>query len=280
MSLVLPGSVGWQYCPDNLTGTPPAIGTAAGTAFTTGGSNADGTAVTILAATTADTQRLVLAIGTDGTAGEDNSVLANLLVDPAGGTSWTTLAQLIAGSAVISPDGLATHLYEFPLFLKAGTSIGMSARKNGATGVTGGVAIWAFGRPRRPELVWCGQGIESLGVVAATSKGTAHTPGATGSFSAFATIGASTRRYGAIQLGIQSDGATINGRTYHCQLGLGGVQMPGSPTIFVATDTNERGLRTEPGAIPCDLPSGTAVQYRATSSGTANNQNVACYGVF
>lgn len=278
--LIVPGSVGWQFCADNLTATPPTLGTAAGTAFTTGGGNADGSAVTVLSALGADVQRLVLAIGTDGTAGEDNSVLANLLVDPAGGTSWTTLAQLIAGSAVISPNGLATHLYDFPLFLRAGTSIGMSARKNGATGITGAVAAWVFGRPRRPDLVWCGVGIESLGVVAASSKGTAHTPGASGAFSAFASLGSSTRRYGAIQVGIQSDGNAINGRTYHCQLGIGGVKLPGSPTMFVATDTNERGLRTVPGAILCDLPAGTAIQYRATSSGTANNQNVAAYGVY
>lgn len=278
--MIVIGGPAWQFCADNLTGTPPALGTAAGVAFTTGGSNADGTAVTILPAITADVQRVVLAIGTDGTAGEDNSVLANILVDPAGGTSWTTLAQLIAGTAVISPDGLATHVYDFPLFVKAGTSFGISARKNGATGITGGVAIWVFGRPKNRDVVWCGSGIEALGVVAASSKGTAHTPGASGSYSAFASLGSSTRRYGAIQLGIQGDGNTLNGRTYHCQLGLGGVQLPGSPTLFVATDTNERGLRTGPGFISCDIPAGSAIQYRATSSGTANNHNVAAFGVY
>ena len=279
--MILPGiGPAWLFEVDNLTGTPPAIGTAAGTAFTSGGSNVDGTAVTVLAALAQDVQRLVLAIGTDGTAGEDNSVLANLLFDPAGGTSWTTIAQLIAGTAVISPNGLATHVYDFPLFIKAGTAIGMSARKNGATGIVGGCAAYAFGQPRRPEMWWCGQGLETLGINAASSKGTAHTPGATGVFSSFASLGASTRRYGAVALGVQGDGTALNGRTYYYEIGVGGAKVPGTPTLFVATDTNERGLRTGPGAIQTDIAAGTTIQIRATCSGTANNHNAALVGVF
>lgn len=270
----------WQFCVDNLVGTPLAPGVMPGTAFTAGGSNVDGAAVSVLGALAADVQLLTLQATIDGLTGEDNSSLMDLLYDPAGGTSWQPLvADLIIGSA-FGAVGQFSHRYAFPLYVKAGATIGVQARKNGATNAAGKIVLWAYGQPRRPEMWWCGVGVESLGINAASSKGTTHTPGATGTFSAWATVGASSRRYGALQLGAQMDSNALNARGYHGQVGAGGAQLPGTGTQWMGTSTTEMIAQVDPGPMPVDVAAGTTLQYRATCSGTANDQNVALYGTY
>ncbi len=280
MSLMIPGGPAFQFEVDNLTGTPPAQ-SSPGTSFTSGGGNADGTAVSILSALASDVHYLSLVVGSDGTATEDNSCLMDVLIDPAGGTAWVDkISDLIIGFTQAAASGALTIAYHFPLYCKSGSSIGVQARKNGATGSACRIQMWAFGEPKNPHAWWCGQKVESLGVTAATSKGTQHTPGATGTYSSFATIGTSTRRYGAIQIGVMGDSGVTAGRGYYGQIGASSAQLKGTPTVWAGATTAEQGARGVPGPIFVDIPAGTALQYRATSSGTADNQSVAFYGVY
>lgn len=283
MSLILPGGPAWSYCFDSLSGTPPAA--TVGTNFTFGASNADGATVAVGSATTRDLCYLVVAISGCNTTAQDNSALADLLWDPAGGTSWASfIDDLVAGYTPV-PAGGTTPLgcvYHFPIWVPAGTSFGIRARKNGATAATGGrCVIWGFGEPKRPDAWWCGQGVEALGINAGTSKGTSHTPGNSGTFSSYATIGTSTKRYGALQLGVNGSDASATAVGYYWQLGVGSARLDGTPVVYTSNSTAEVTARSGfEGPLFVDIPASTAMQVRATASGTAEAHNVAIYGVY
>lgn len=278
-----PGGPQWQFEIDNLTGTPQ--NSTPGTNFTFGGANADGSAVSVLSALAQDIQYLVVGIAGAATTAEDNSALLDILTDPAGGTSWAeTVSDLATGfTPTTTNGGIGIQCwYYLPIFVRAGTSIGVQARKNGATAATGGrVIMYGFGQAVNPDLWWCGRGVESLGVTAATSKGTAHTPGSTGSYSSFATIGTSTQRYGAIQLGVNGSDDIATNSGYHWQIGVNSTQLAGTPDFYTSTSTSETMQRSGYfGPVWVNLPSGTAIQVRATCSGAAEVQTVAIYGVY
>lgn len=281
MALILPGSPAFTWCVDTNTGTPAA--TTHGVNFTYGGSNADGTTVQLLSSTARDACYMVVGFSGAATSGEDNSALVDILWDPAGGTAWTNFVDNLIGgfSAATTALVMMAHWYHFPIWIPAGTALAIRARKNGATAATGGrCMMFLYGEPKRPEMWWCGQRVESLGITDATSKGTAHTPGNSGAYSTFATVGTSTRRYGAIQF---ADGGTDNladSVGHFWQLGIGDSQIPGTPTIYSAITNGESGTRA--GAMPifCDIAAGTDIQIRGTGSGTSEAHNVAVYGVY
>jgi hypothetical protein len=282
MGLIMPPGPCWSWEVDNLTGTPAAA--TPGTNFSFGGSSADGTTVQLLSSTASDAQYMVVGISGANTTAEDNSALADILWDPAGGTSWTNFVDnLVAGfSAVPAATTAISHWYHIPIWIPAGTSLAIRGRKNGGTAAGSARAvIYLFGEPKRPDMWWCGQRVEGLGITESTSKGTSHTPGNTGSYSSYATIGTSTRRYGALQLGVNGSDANASAVGYYWQIGLGSSRLPGTPTFYVAASTAEVAARSGyQGPLFVDIPASSAIQVRATCSGTAEAWNVALYGVY
>jgi hypothetical protein len=267
----------WRDCFSSLTGTPantPPV------SMTSGVSNADGAAVTLLSALARDVHYLVLNIHGTFTSAIAQNCLLDLLVDPAGGTSWTELIDsLICGYL---PGNTPTVQFHFPLFVKAGSSIGCRMRTSHTAAPTNTNAqLWAYSEPSRPDAWWCGQKVESLGVVPASSEGTAITPGNTGTYSAYVAIGTSTRRYGALQLAVQPDNATVTAIAYYWRLGIGSVDIPGMPRFWSRNFTDERMYGFMPvGPLFCDIPGNTAIQLRATGSGTSIAHTAAVYGVY
>ena len=283
MGLIVPPGPAWSWEVDNLTGTPPAA--LIGTNFTFGASNADGATVQVLAATARDACYCVIGFTGCNTGAEDNSALVDLLWDPAGGTSWTNfIDNLAAGFTPVPAAGTIPiqQFYHFPIWIPSGTALAVRARKNGATAATGGrCAIWLFGEPKRPDMWWCGQRVESLGINEGTRKGTSHSPGNSGAFSAFATIGTSTRRYGALQLGVNGSDNVMTAIGYYWQIGVGSSQLPGTPTFYFSNSTAEVSARSGfHGPLFVDIHASTAIQVRGTASGTAEAHNVALYGVY
>jgi hypothetical protein len=284
VSLILPGGPAWGWSVSNLTGTPAAA--TVGTNFSFGAANADGATVEFLADLAYDCCYLVVGVGGCATTAEDNSALVDILGDPAGGTSYTSAiaTDLICGFTPV-PAGGTTPIacwYHFPIWIKSGTALAVRARKTGATAATGGrIVAFVFGKPKRPEMWWCGQGIESLGINAGTSKGTAHTPGNTGAYSTYATIGTSTVRYGALQFGAQPSTGTVTAIGYYWQLGVSSAALPGAPMFYQSGSTAEVMARSGfAGPMFLDIPTSTALQVRATASGTAVAHNAAFYGVY
>lgn len=273
---------GFADCTDNLTGTPPAA--LIGTNFTAGASNADGTVVEVLGDLAHDVHFLVVAIGGINTSAANNNALLDVLVDPAGGTSWASLIDdLVCGFTPTPTAGTAglQMYYYFPLYIKAGASLAVQARTARASNTTTGrVCMWAYGNPSRPDNWWCGSKVESLGINAASSEGTTVTAGNSGTFGSWTDIGTSSYRYGAVQFGMNGSDSITTALAYYWQLGIGSAQFPGSPTLWQSTSANEVAARSGmAGPIWCDTPASTTWQIRGTSNSTSENFNGAVYGV-
>ncbi len=282
MGLILP-PFGFAHTTSSLSGTPPAA--LIGTNFTVGANNADGTPVEVIADLTHDVHYLVLGIGGVNVSAGNGQGLLDVLVDRAGGTSWSSwIDDLVCGHTGTPTAGAIglTCWYHFPVWLPAGASLAVQCRtRHTANITTGRVVAHAYGNPSRPDMWWCGQGVESLGINAATSQGTDVTPGNTGAWGSWAAIGTSSARYGAVQFGLNGSSSAATAIGYYWQLGIGSAQLPGSPTGYSSATTTEVSARAgfnQP--IWCDVPSGTEWQVRGTASGTAQVHNLAVYGVY
>lgn len=258
-----------------------------GTTVTAGANSADSTAVTLMAALGHDVHRLGITVSGFSLSTANGSTLMDILIDPAGGTAWVSLIDdLLVGFTSIINTGQSgpTLCFEFPIFIPAGASIGARARTaHTADLATGRVAVECYGNPSRPEMWWYGRKVETLGVTAGSSIGTSVTPGVSGAFGSWTSIGSATSgRYGAVQFSLQGPGAAVTATMgNHFEIGYGSNRLPGLPNIHQSMSTLEVNFHTASGTLmPCDIPSGTQMQMRiACSIGTAQVMQGAIYGV-
>lgn len=269
---------------DTMTGTPPA--SDPGVTFTTGAANVDGTAVTLLSALAFDCHYLVVGFSGTHVSTTDHNALADILADPGGGTSWTSIIDDLSMGMLARQGAEACAMscwYHFPLFIAAGNSIGLRARSTVGGLTTGRCVVYAYGNPSKPELWWCGSKVETLGSVPSTSKGTAVTPGASGTFGSWTTIGTSGARYGAYQIGISGNvDATPVAGTCYWQIGISSAQIPGTQTIWRTFGAGSGGHIAQPGGPSwCDIPTGTVLQLRNTFDTTGPEAiNATIHGVY
>lgn len=270
---------------DNMDTTIAGI---QGTSVTTGVSNADGTAVSVLPALSHDVHWLIIGVSGFQTANAANDTLLDILIDYAGGTSFSAfIDDLIVGYLQAETTGSAgtTRYFHFPLWIPAGASLGCRGRTaHTVASANGRVIIQAFGAPSLKSQWWCGQKIESLGINAATSKGTNVTPGVSGAYGSWTSIGAGIAgRYGAVQAALQGAGAALTANIgYYYQVGVDSTLLPGSPTTQWSTNTNETAVQ-QGASMPifCDIAAGTQLQMRvAASLAAAQVVNCAIYGVY
>lgn len=264
----------------SIAGAQPTatIGTAVTPAQNTYGSYA-----TLLsgASVTDDAWRFRLCVHTVGISANSRPGVIALGVDPAGGTSFTKVVDLLVGPA--SPYGADQNGYwfEFPFFIKAGSSIGVAA----SVGSANLTAIRAFielkCRPTHPELIRAGSYIDSFGVTLASSTGTAITPG-TSSKGAWTQMGSNlTKAYWFWDFGYAVANATMTTQTLHIDLGVGdGTNMKtiisNAPLITTASEGA--------GRKPCGEygwgASGDGVYLRVQSGSTPDTgQSAAAYAV-
>ncbi len=261
---------------DNMNATPSLT---PGTAVTAGANNADGSAVAALSALPFDCELLVIGIGGFNTNTALGKVLLDILVDPAGGTSWASLIDdLLAGFTAISTASISVPLwYKFPLYIKAGSTLGLRARTAHTADITtGNVVLQAYGGNRNPQSWWCGQKVESIGITAASSKGTDFTP-VSGSFSSWANFGSPLSAHAhAMQFACQGSDAASLGTNYNVEFGVGSTKI--APTMVKIMNTTELGWST-PLEPHVSLPSGAQLQVRGIANGTAEVLDVAAYAV-
>jgi hypothetical protein len=103
--LILPGGPAFQYCKDNIEG---GSSLSPGSAATPGTANVAGTAVTIATVSplAKDACLVYMQIGFSRTTTStiDRSQSMDLLIDPAGGTSWSSLIDgILVGAWMCKP---------------------------------------------------------------------------------------------------------------------------------------------------------------------------------
>ena len=293
MGLILPNGPAFAHWSDNLA-TASSDGVSYGTTIPTNASpHTMGTEVTVLDDLAHDCELLTFTlVGTALGSGSSfqGSALLDLLIDPAGGTSWTTLiSSLICGWArnhdITATTSICTApvMYAFPIWLPAGTAIG--ARIQGAwtqsgdtsyTPPTPKIALWAAGGNKNPASWWCGQKVQTIGTLdAGNSMVQAHTAGASGAFSSWASLGSTTgARSGALQYAVGGpDTATVTSRVYRYEFGAGSTQI--GPCVYKGLSSAEFSVSIYPGAVFCDIPAGTQMQVRG-SCGSTSPQALDC----
>jgi hypothetical protein len=278
MALIIPSGPAFAHWTTNFGSTVAAnTPSGFGTPITIGASNSDGTAVTLISALSHDCEYLWLGFCGFTLLSTAPTALLDILIDPAGGTSWTSLIDdlIVSGAGVFSFSGSSVFgmplAYHFPIWLKAGTSIGARVRSAAATTpTTGTVFAMAAGGNKNPASWWCGQKVETIGTFdAANSLGQLHMPGVSGSYSSWTDLGSpSTGRAGAVQWGVGcGNTADIGSRSYRYEFGAAST-MIGPPVIKILS-SSEAGWSVISNPIFCDLPSGTQLQVRGETSASS-----------
>ena len=285
MGLIIPAGPDWGFCTHNLPATVDA--TAPGVACTPGTSNSDGTAVDLFgSALSHDVEYLKLAFNYTAGSGGNNDLLATILIDPAGGTSWATLIPFLIcggiGRPLVSgstPGGVFSSGYDFPLWIPAGATLGVQARSAHSSAGALTVTAIAHGGNASPASWWCGQRVTAIGVTEASSTGTAHTSGDSSAFSTWTNLGSTLGAdCGALQWGVNGEGDTFGTNlSYYFEFGVSSVRI-GSPIVKFIT-SNEAGGTSITGPIFKSLASGTQLMVRGACSGTAQALGVAAYAV-
>lgn len=215
----------WGKIISSVDGTRPAA--AFGTAITPVQNGAGGGYSTLLAgaSVTHDVFGILINVNSVAISGAARDCLATLGFDPAGGTSFADFVSLLCGqaSAYAAPAGNGVgggHSFYFPLWLRAGTTIGMRASVNSAdvTDIRGFVRL--FCQPSRPELIWCGQRIEQLGVTALSSTGIGVTAG-TAAEGTWTEIGTTTRHHRYYEFGFGMNDGTASSNAYNVDVSVG-----------------------------------------------------------
>jgi hypothetical protein len=162
-----------------------------------------------------------------------------------------------APSGTSNPQG---NVYRFPIRIAKGTRISAALRALIASDVL--EVMITYGVANAGE--WVGSGVETLGEVTASSRGTAVTP-ATAAPS-WATMGTTGRRYQHIVLSVQGNNdTTAVGVWMSWTIGTGSAmyqQLGGILTTLTAAEVH---MVYDTGR-PCDIPSGTSLQLRSWAS--------------
>ena len=262
----------------DISGTRPAASMGVSV---TPAQNAKGSYAQVLSATARDSYLMMININANNAATDGRSTLIDIGVDPAGGTSYTVLIPDLLGSCAGFRDIGGGISYTFPLWVRAGSSIGARASVSHATVGTLRVSMTLFGSPRDMRMVKAGTYVTSFGITGASSTGTAVTSGTT-SEGAWTQLGSTTtREHWFWQAGMSITDDTMNALSYHFDLGIG----DGTNKKVVIEDVNSHTTAAEamnycsPGGY-YHSKIGDGVYGRMQCSGTADaSPAMAAWGV-
>lgn len=268
--LLLPGP-DFQSFSTNWSGAPAAN---IGTTVTTGASNADGSAVTLLSALGFDAYLIELWFQNNNTTATDTSTLIHIGYDPTGGTTWNDLIlSLPAGfcySNNLVGNSYGGRRFAFPLYIPAGSTI--LARGRNVTGSTRTVSVGAtvHGRPKNPSQLKVGTAVDVFGDVRASSGGTAIPPNASlNTFGSWTNVGSATvLDYFFIHLGTQGPASNnwTSGRAQAVEFGIDGTNALSQP-FYYSLSGNEIASDIYPlPAFYRSIPAGSQMKLRTKDS--------------
>lgn len=198
------GPNSWGVTISNIAdGTQPS--TTPGTTLTPG-NNTYPAYAQILAATSDETFFMRIEVWGIGATAAAKDALLKLGFDFGGGTTYTdlTINDLLVSCASAAGNGSLTGpgiCYEFPVRVPAGTTVAASVSTNNATVGNAYVGITLLGKPSHPENIRYGTFVRSFGATAASSRGTAVTPGGASDGAFSASLGTTTEDLWAWEFG-------------------------------------------------------------------------------
>jgi hypothetical protein len=253
------------------------------------GNNTMGTDVTLLAGAslTSDVYGVLVNFNNNFVIGAFRDAIANIRYDPAGGTSWSTLIPNLGCTAASGLLAVGRPIggfsYYFPLFIKAGTSLGWQSSVNNATVGTVYANLRLFCRPKRIDAVRVGSRVEAIGITAGTSNGTTVTSGTT-SDGTWTSLGTSANRNWWWQQAIFCNDDSMTNVGYFMDLSAGsagGNKMLIEDQIASA-NSNDEAMTQLLNATYFDgeVAAGQTIWGRLQASGTADGGlSMAAYGL-
>jgi len=242
----------------------------------TPGNNVKGTYVQLIsgASLTSDAYGILITFHSNSVATAARSTIVDIGYDPAGGTSYTVLiADLLAsqaGSLMVDREQQRGISYYFPLFIKSGTSLAAAASVNNATVGTLRCQIKLFCLPKHPEALKVGSFVESLGVAAATSQGTAVTSGTT-SEGAWTSLGTTVKKAWWAQAGFSINNGVVVNLGYFMDLSAGaagGEQLLEDDTLITTNSTDDSVGKDVGWPLGGEVVGGATIWGRLQCSGT------------
>lgn len=233
----------------------------------------------LIAAVSLDSWGLWVCFNSNFTSGANRHTIVDLGIDESGGTSYRLLCyDLLCGGA--NTYAVGPVWYFFPIFVPAGSRIGVRAQSSVTTAFR--VGIMLDQGPERQETLWAGRFATAIGLSGIT--GTAITLGTTNK-GAWVSLGTTSFPCRYWELGAHVAVADIswNATAVHVDLATG----DGSTKEILLQDVLFQQTTTEALSKPvlhgpsCEryLPAGVTLYARGQSSGTVDNFEVAAYGV-
>lgn len=199
-----------------------------------------GTASELIAGASVTTDIFAMTIGFCGgnTAAATRRFLADILVDPAGGSSWSVLIpDLYVNSPALGEGG---YWYTFPLYVKSGSSIGLQHQcSTAAIALRTGIRL--YGKPSNPSMMRVGTKVQAIGVNASNTDGVTVVPGTNAMGSYSASLGTTSRDCWFWQLGVGSGDTTMSSVSYNYEVaaGNGTNKLTVSDNTIIKTNASE-----------------------------------------
>lgn len=274
-------------------GTQPSMTGTYGTTVAAGTSNAYGSYATVLsgATLTSDAYAIEVIISSaNPPSAIDRGTLVTLGFDPAGGTSFTGLggvtgneiSHLLVSGCVqywtaASTGGAGVRFY-FPVFVKAGTSIGAKAQLSEGTTRNIYVAVKCYCNPSRP--VRAGSFVRTYGATTASSDGTAITQGGA-SEGAWTSLGTTSDNIWYIETGLGARSAAMADALSYSDvaIGDGSNKRVVLQDLYYISTTAEYGQKYGKSSVYVNAPSGVTFYGRSQASAAQGTFSMAVYGV-
>lgn len=234
-----------------------------------------GTKVEVFAATRDETNFIRLTFQESGAGATVTDMLASLYVGAAG-SEVPLISNMLCGWTVPTGTNGSGIIYEFPIRIPRGTRLSMAIQALITVDeVYARVDLFAGA-----NLQWVGAGVETLGALTATSRGTQVAQGGAGE-GTFTAIGTSGRLYRYVQpmvCGNQDVGN--NTSTTALDIGVGGVAIAGLTDFVFSGNSSELFQNAQAGRF-VEVASGTALQARLESGASSTeNWSTCIYGVY
>jgi hypothetical protein len=199
-------------------GTNPSA--TPGTSVTPGASNAEGTYTQLVSTFGMECSGFMLFFSGGATSANDKSQLADIGIDPAGGSSYTTIISniVMGASAPVTATGGGQRFF-FPLRVPNGASMACRIQGSNATAGTVRVAVRGYGETTHRWMLPIGQYVETLGTIT-NSSGVTFTPGNAAN-GTWVSLGTTSKDLWWWQLAYQVSGGTITAEYCWVDLGYG-----------------------------------------------------------
>jgi hypothetical protein len=263
----------WWYSLQTTPSTTPGVAV-------TPGSSSEGSYVQLVSGANLayDCYRIRLWFNAGNTTGTIRDILADIGLDPAGGTSYSQVGgidNIFVPQASNAVGG--GRWFEFPLFIKAGTSVGVRGQASSTS--TFRCAAWFFGRPTNPQNLVFGQYAETIGV--SGNGGTPYTNGNSAAWGSWTSLGTTTRPCWYWQLAFGHNIGTTTAQMYFAELGYG----DGSNMVTIIPCMPQFNAGTaEASGNPFawgiwEVPAGGTLYVRGSASGTAETTEAVAIGI-